>query len=358
MSAPAKFLLAVSFLIANLLCVAAPARAEHAPKYKVRWLIGHYNLDYFEEAARTFKASVEKGSNGDIQVEIVPAENPWGNTHGVEAPTIALKVAKGEGEMGHSFTNVMGELDHRLWAFDLPYLFTGYLHLEGVFEGPMGPELLAGLQNHNLVGLAFTYSGGAQGVATTDREIRGPEDMKGLKVGTFGSVVNNAWLTGLGAIPVTIQNQLTTIDPLTKDGAMDAAVLTWRRVHEAHLESSYKNVNIMNSTYLVSVTYINQKFLASLPKEYQALIKHSAESAARIERARTIELNETTKREMMGKGMRPVFLSDEGRLKFQKALEPVYERSLNGIVGKDLIEKLRKTPSTAKHPSGIELVGR
>ena len=345
---------ALSFLFTSL----AGATPAQAAKYKVRWLIGHYNLDYFEEAARSFKASVEKGSHGDIEVQIIPAVNPWGNTSGRETPEIALQVAKGEGEMGHSFTNVMGELDHRLWAFDLPYLFTGYLHLEGVFEGPMGPQLLAGLRDHNLEGLAFTYSGGAQGVATLDHEIRGPGDLKGLKVGTFGSVVNNAWLSGLGATPVAIQNQLATIEEKMKDGGLDAAVLTWRRVHEAHLDSCFNNVSLMNSTYLVSVTYVNQKFMESLPAEYQALIRDSATTAARIERARTIELNEKTKREMTAKGVRPVYLSDKGRLEFQKALEPVYEKSLNAIVGKDLIGKIRKTPSALRHPSGLEVAGR
>ncbi len=355
MKASLKSGLALAFLFVTAFGSASPA---HAAKYKVRWLIGHYNLDYFEDAARAFKASVETGSHGDIEVVIVPAKNPWDSTQGRETPSIARQVAAGEGEMGHSFTNVMGELDHRLWAFDLPYLFNGYLHLEGVFEGPMGPQLLAGLKDKNLEGLAFTYSGGAQGVATLDREIRGPADLKGLKVGCFGDPVNVAWLTALGATPVALQNQLSTIADKAKTGELDAAVLTWRRVHEAHLESTFNDVSVMNSTYLVSVSYVNSKFMNSLPAEYQKLIRDSATTAARIERARTIELNEKTKREMMAKGMRPVYLSEPARVAFQKALEPIYAKSLNDIVGKDLIEKIRKTPSSSQHPSGLEVAGR
>ncbi|MBI3551700.1 MAG: TRAP transporter substrate-binding protein [Elusimicrobia bacterium] len=345
---------AASLALTILLCAANPL---HAAKHKIRWLLGHPNLDYFEEAAASFKAAVEQGSHGDIEVQIVPAANPWENTQGRVRPEIADKVAKGEAEMGHSFTNIMGKLDHRLWAFDLPYLFTGYTHLEGVFEGPVGSELLEGLRAKNIVGLAFTYSGGAEGVATTDREIRGPEDLKGRRIGVFGTDVDNAWLAALGAAPVAIEHQLTTIDPLTQDRSIDSVVVTWRRLHEAHLQKRYKYVNLMGSSYLVSVTYVNKEFFDGLPEAYRALVKDAARTAARIERAKSIELNETTKREMLAKGVSPVYLSQASRLKFQEALRPVYERALEGIVGKDLIERLRKT-EPAPHPSGIQVVSR
>ncbi len=353
MNAPAKLALLAAFLL-SALPTAAPAAP---PKHKIRWLIGHYNLDYFEDAARSFKAAVEKGSDGEISVEIVPAANPWGDNRR-EAPTIARQVAAGEGEMGHSFTNVMGEFDSRLWVFDMPYLFDGYLHLEGVFEGKLGPQLLAGLRDKGLEGLAFTYSGGAQGVATADREIRGPGDLKGLKIGTFGAPVDTAWLKELGAQPVTIQNNFLSVPERMKKGELDGAVLTWRRVHEAHLESSVNSVNAMNASYLVSVTYVNDKFMRSLPAKHQRLLRDSANEAARIERARTIELNETTKREMTAKGVRPVYLSDAGRAAFRKALEPVYERTLAPIVGRDLIDKVRATPAAPRVPSGLEVAER
>lgn len=343
-------------LILGLLMGAAGS--AHAAKHKIRWLLGHPNLDYFEAAAESFKSAVEYGSNGEIEVEIVTAEDPWRDNRGRIAPEIADKVSLGEAEMGHSFTNVLGKIDHRLWAFDAPYLFNGYLHMEGVIEGPLGPELLEGLRGQGIVGLAFTYSGGAQGVATTGREIRGPEDLKGLKVGVFGSEVDLAWLPALGARPRPIQHQLNVINQLTLDGEIDSAVVTWRRVRDASLAERYKYVSLMNSSYLVSVTYINEKFYDSLPEKHRKLIKDTALSAARIERARTIELNETTKSVFMAKGVVPVYLSAAARTRFQEALRPVYASSIDGIVGKELLERIRKTEDGPALPSGLDFVGR
>lgn len=333
--------------------LAAPARAA---EYKIRWLIGHPDLDYFGAAAQKFKAAVEQGSHGKIEVEIVPAKNPWENSpEGRATPEIAAKVGRGEAEMGHSFTNVMGKMDPRFWAFELPFLFQGYGHLEGVLEGPIGAELLAGLRAKQVVGLSFTFSGGAQGVATLDREIRGPEDLKGLKLGTFGDEVDTTWLKALGAAPVSIEHRLSGILPLTTDGSLDSVSITWRRIHEACLQERYKFVNLMGSTYLVSVTYINEEFFESLPEAYRTLIKESAVTAGRIERAKAIELNAASEREMTAKGLIPVQLSEAGRRKFQAALRPVYEKSLDRIVGKDLIERIRKTPPGHKQPSAFEV---
>lgn len=331
--------------------LAAPAHAE--AKYKIRWYLGHKNLDYFEAAAKEFKDSVEKGSKGDISVRIVTAANDEaadGLSQSPSSPEIAAKVEKGEIEMGHSFTDVMGTLDPRLYAFEAPYLFRDYRHMEGVFEGPAGAEVLDGFRKHGMVGLSFTYSGGASGVATTDREIRRPEDLKGLKVGVYGDEVNEAWLKSLGAIPVRIRHDLPKIMPMMRDGSLDAVVITWRNFERTALNSGFKYYNLPGSTYLVSVTYANARFFDSLPAEYRALILKASQEAGRTERAKTIELNESAKTAMLGKGVRPVALSDKARRAFASALKPAYEKSLEKIIGKDFVKKVRAT-GDGPHPS-------
>ncbi len=325
----------------------APASA--ASRYKIKWLLGHPNLDYFEEAAESFKHNVETASNGDITVEIVAA-----NTEALEAqvsPQIAPMVAKGEAEMGHSYTDVMGAVDPRLMAFEAPYLFRDYRHMEGVIEGPLGASMLEGLRAHKIVGLSFTYSGGASGVATVDREIRKPEDLKGLKVGVFGDAVNEAWLKSLGAIPVPIKHRRSHILPMARDGALDSVVITWRNYEQASLQQGFKHFSMPGSTYLVSVTYVNEKFFDSLPPAYRELLVKASREAARIERAKTIEHNEEAKRMMLAKGVRPVHMTEAQRAAFAKALRPVYESALAPLIGADLLEKIRKTPGAPVHPT-------
>lgn len=324
---------------------AGPASLADAATYKIHWYLGHKNLDYFEQAAADFKKEVETRSHGDISVEIITAANDEG-----QGAEIASKVESGQAEMGHSFADVMGRVDPRLYAFEAPYLMRDYRHMESVIEGPVGSGLLDGLRAHNMVGLSFTYSGGASAVASVDREIRRPEDLRGLKVGVYGDAVNAAWLRSLGATPVPIRHDLASITRLSREGSLDAVVITWRNFEQNGLDNDFQYVNMQGSTYLVSMTYINEKFFESLPKKYRALITEASLEAGRVERARTIDLNERAKREMMAKGVRPIYLTEDGQREFAQALRPAYEGSIDGLIGKDLIERIRKTPDAPSMP--------
>ena len=328
-----------SMLFAALAVILSAAVPAQAAKHKIRWMLAHANLDYFEEAAAQFKKIVETGSKGDIEVSIVTADASRGNP--TDAPEQA--VAEGRMEMGHSFTESMGSVDPRYWAFEAPYLMRGYEHMEGVIDGPVGEDMLKGLRKHGMVGLALTYSGGASGIASK-RELRSPADLKGLKVGVYGDPVNEAWLKSLGAEPVAIGHRLTSIAPLARDGSLDAVVVTWRNFEVEQLEQAFDRVSLPGSTYLVSVTYVNQKFYDGLPEAYRKLLRDASRETARIERAKTVELNETAKRALLAKGVRPVHQSAEQRKAFVEALKPAYAGSIDGILGRDFVTRVRRAP--------------
>ena len=222
-----------------------------------------------------------------------------------------------------------------------------------MFEGPIGSEMLDGLRAHGVVGLSFTYSGGARGIATRGRELRGPEDLKGLKVAVFGSTVNEAWVKALDAEAVPFGHRLETLVPLTRERAIDSVVTTWRDFdRHGELAKEYDTVSLMGSTYLVSVTYVNPKFFDSLPKKYQELLTTASRQAGRIERARSIQLNESTKRGMTeDRGIRVARQSQADLRRFTEALKPAYRSSIEAAVGKDLLEKLRGVADGPEFPS-------
>ncbi len=339
--------------MAFLTALAAPSSAA---TYKIRWYLGHQNLDYFEEAAKDFKNVVETASKGDISVDIVLQATD--DAHPGQPSDVAAKVASGEIEMGHSFVDTMGSVDPKYHAFEAPYLFRGYRHMEGVFEGPVGSELLADMRSQGIEGLSFTYSGGANGIATTSRELRSPEDLKGLKIGCYGDAVDQAWLKSLGATPVPIGRKIESIDKMARTGDLDGVVITWRNLERESLDTSFKYFNLPNSSYLVSVTYINKKYFEGMPKEYRELISKASLEAGRIERARTIELNEDAKSEMASKGVRGVYLTEANRARFVEALRPAYKNAIEGVLSRGLVSKIKNTKDAPTNPLIPEALSR
>lgn len=337
---------------AVLISMAAPARAA---TYKIRWYLGHQNLDYFEEAAKDFKKTVEAGTKGDVSVDIVLQATD--DARPGQPSDVAAKVASGEIEMGHSFVDVMGSMDPRYHAFESPYLFRNYRHMEGTFEGPVGAELLADLRTRGIEGLSFTYSGGANGVATTNRALRSPEDIKGLKIGCYGDAVDQAWLASLGATPVPLAHGIDSIDKMARGGQLDGVIITWRNLERESLDTTFNYFSLPNSSYLVSVTYINKKYFEGMPKAYRDLISRASVEAGRIERARTIELNEDARREMTSKGVRAVYLTEANRGRMIQALAPAYAR-IDKVLGRDLVRKIKDTKDAPVSPLIPESIAR
>jgi TRAP-type C4-dicarboxylate transport system substrate-binding protein len=137
---------------------------------------------------------------------------------------------------------------------------------------------------------------------------------------------------------------------MKRKGEIDAVAITWRNFERTALNQDFKYFNLPGSTYLVSVTYVNAKFFKSLPAAYQTLIMDASREAGRIERAKTIQLNELAKREMLGKGVRPVYLTEAGRGQFADAVKPSYS-AIEAVVGKKLIEQIRSTADGPEQPS-------
>jgi TRAP-type C4-dicarboxylate transport system substrate-binding protein len=152
---------------------------------------------------------------------------------------------------------------------------------------------------------------------------------------------------------VALRHREDTIAYQEGKGMIDAALLTWRR--RARMEataSGFKQGSLEGASYLVSVTYINKQFFDGLPAQYQELLSRAAREASRIERAKTVQLNATSKRRLLSDGMKAQVFSNQQRGAFERALARVYEKTLEPMVGKTLIREIRAAGlETAALPS-------
>lgn len=314
------------------------APRSHAATHEIRWVLAHEPSAVFERAAREFADLVAKETKGDVTVKIVSSRD-FGGGRRSDPDQVAELVSAGKVEMTQTYTTSLSKLAPPLLALDMPYLFRDHAHATKVLDGPLGREMLASLAPRHLKGLAFTYSGGYRIIATKRRELRRPQDFKGLRVRTSGSPVAQAVMKALGAVPYP--DALERINPLAEAGKIDGAESTLPRFADDRNEAVVPVINETDHSLFVTAVMINQSFYDSLPKADREAISRAALIMARSERRRSVEAGEQVKKEALAKGETYVALTLDERAGLVAALKPVRDEFAPRLGG--LVERIEKT---------------
>lgn len=147
------------------------------------------------DGALTFKDYVEARSNGTIEVEIYPGAQLCGNAGECYEATQANIIQIHQMTIG-GISVAFPELQ----VMDLPYMMNNDAVAEEVLTGPF----LNVVRQHVLKKggpriMTMTNTGGWRNIANTKRQIQSPEDMKGLRIRTINSPLQQALVKNLGA---------------------------------------------------------------------------------------------------------------------------------------------------------------
>ncbi len=88
-------------------------------------------------------------------------------------------------------------------SIDLPFVFKDEATAEAMLDGELGKRLFADMSTRGIKGLAWGWYGWRQ-MEISDRPVRTPDDMRGLKIRIQPGPVFAAMFRALGAIPVPL----------------------------------------------------------------------------------------------------------------------------------------------------------
>jgi TRAP-type C4-dicarboxylate transport system substrate-binding protein len=323
----------------------APRAEADAVKYNLRWVLVHDPSVAASAAAEHFASRVEKETNGEIHVEIIHRD-AYAARRGIPMTRRRLltDLVNGKFEIGQVITSDLAHFNPQLWALGQPYLFRDYDHAEAVFEGPLGARILSLLPgDRGARALGITYSGGFGVIATKDREIRRPEDMKRLKLMTerFAWLHPLVWLTKVEPISAPME----AFVPMSAGGFADAVETTIARFDEYGQDRGAKIVNVTDHYLLTTMLVVNEKFYESLPETDRQIVARAALDTAREERALSIKANEDGRVNLEKRGVRFVDLTDAEKAHFAQVLQPMYSVRLFQA-GNDLVKAIRETTAT------------
>lgn len=331
----AKNLLVLLLFLA--LCLLFSACAQPAAKQednkkadeKIVIRFGHnYALDHPAEiVAQQMKKDLAERSNGRIILESYPSAQLGASRElmtGIMNNTIEMCV-----------TSTFGTVEERILSVEMPYLFKDMNHIRAFTSSEYSTELLKLLEKQNVHACGW-WPVGYRNIGNSKREVKTPEDLKGLTIRAFENGMLIDTLKALGAnvsvLPVgEVYSALQT-------GAIDGEENPYLNTYTMKFYEVAKYKTETRHLFNFDIVAFSKTFWDSLSEEDQKLIEEVV--AAGCEQYTTlVEESDAKYRALLEEeGVQITEIADYEPWK--AAVQPVYDKWEEKL-GKDFIEGIR-----------------
>lgn len=332
-------------VIALSLGAVAPATAQtkYKDEYKLSTVVG--TAFPWGKGGERWIELVKQRTNGRINIKMYPGVSLVGGDQTREFTAIRQGVI----DLAIGSTINWSPQIKQLNLFSLPFLMPDYAAMDALTKGPVGQEVFKILEKQGVVPLAWGENGFRE-VTNSKREIRSPDDMKGLKLRVVGSPLFLDTMTALGANPV--QMSWADAQPALASGAVDgqenpASIFTAAKLHTV----GQKFVTMWGYVADPLLFVVNREVWNSWTPEDREIVRKAAIEAGQWEigvaREGLVEAGKPLLKTIEGFGVKITQLTPQEREKFVIATRRVYAR-WKAEIGKDLVDMAEKSVESRK----------
>jgi TRAP-type transport system periplasmic protein len=318
-------------LVILILCIgfmAVPASAKYSFK------LGHTDQDDpfsspDQAAAEVFKNAVEVGTNGEITVEIFPA-----NALGKERESLGMLRS---GEIQGYLATAVGA--RSLWALvgvlDFPFAIPSYSVAYDVLDGWFGDQLKRSiLAKTGLRCIEITDAGGFHHLTNNKRLIRTPQDMKGIKFRTGAMPSRTGFFESLGASSVSLSRG--DIRAALQTEVVDGQQSPLGFITSSKLYEVQKYLTLTRHLYGGHFFLVNEKWFQSIPDRYKGIVTEAARLAKTASRGITL-ISSSTERgiTLLSRYMQVYLLTDRDRENFVNLTGPAMRKWVRENLGEE-----------------------
>ena len=233
--------------------------------------------------------------------------------------------------------------------FSLPFLMPDYAAMDAITQGPVGQDLFALVEKAGVVPLAWGENGYRE-ISNSKRDIRKPDDMKGLKIRVVGSPLFIDTFTALGANPT--QMSWADAQPALASGAVDGQENPLSIFTAAKLPTvGQKHLTMWGYVADPLIFVVNRDVWQSWTPADRDIVKQAAIDAGKqeIELARKglAEADPAVLKDIAAGGVTVTRLSPAEREAFVAATRPVYDKWKSSI-GAPLVTKAEQAIAARK----------
>jgi tripartite ATP-independent transporter DctP family solute receptor len=258
----------------TILALLCGLSATHAADVTLRFSTAAPPSDFLAKSLDTLKAEVEKANVG-VKVETYPASTLF--KQGTEVPALQ----RGNLEMSTMTTFEVAQQLPEYGFFNRAYLFRDYDHLRHVFDGPIGADY------RRVVGdkmgieiLSVAYLGTRQVNLRQKRNVKGPEDLAGIKM---RMPAGPEWLLlgrtlGVSPVPLGMPEVYLALKTSSIDGQENPlSILNAAKLYEVTEQV------VLTSHMLQPVFFsVAKPFWDKLTQEQKKTIEAAAKNAAKV----------------------------------------------------------------------------
>jgi len=214
-------------------------------------------------------------SNGTISLEIFP------NSTLVNERDLLEGVALGTIPMALISTGPIPNFFPDFAILDLPYLFPTAEIAYKALDGEVGTSFLSQFPSRGIVGLGF-WENGFRHVTNSRREIRTPDDLRGMKIRTMENDIHmNAYQQyGASPTPMAFGELFLALSQGTVDGQENPAIL----IDTSRFFEAQRYMSLTGNFYSPSILMINKGIYDRMSAEQRTAFDRAAEEAKHWQR--------------------------------------------------------------------------
>lgn len=290
--------------------------------------------------AIAFKHTVEARSGGRITVEVYPSAQLGGEREAVEG------VKLGTIEMTSTADGPISGFVSEVLVLGIPYLFSSEPVAWKVMDGPFGAELAEEVRKKTGIRVLAYGETGFRNFTNSTRAVRGPDDMKGLKIRTMENPAHVAMVKAMGANPTPIPwpEVYTSLQTKVVDGQENpVSTIVYAKLNEVQ-----KYLTLDGHLYSPDFIFINDKFFLSLPPDLRNVVKEAAMLGGNVGRS-IQQINSLLGLETLRKAGMEIYAPSKAELQaFRKATQGPVIKFVEEKAGKRWVEKVQKAVAEAE----------
>jgi len=182
-----------------------------------------------------------------------------------------------------SGTAILNNFNKKIAVLDLPFMWKSYDHAHKVLDGKAGEILAKELDGTGFQVLAWMDSWGFRNVVTSKKEVKKPEDLKGLKIRTIQTPTYVAALNAMGAnaTPMAFGEVYTAMQTGVLDGYEHGAAVT--KAQKFYEVAKY--ISLTQHLFGPLVFAYSKKEWGQLTDKERAVIMDGAKMARDVQRS-------------------------------------------------------------------------